>query len=44
MQEAWINNKGKIVMGIDYEDNKRLNHYPSIAGAFFAARLAYQSI
>jgi len=40
MQEAWINNKGKIVMGIDYEDYKRINHYPSIAGAFFAARLA----
>jgi hypothetical protein len=41
MQEAWINNNnGNIVMGIDYEDNKRLNHHPTLAGAFFAARLA----
>jgi hypothetical protein len=40
MQEAWINYNGNTVMGIDYEDNKRLNHHPSIAGAFFAARLA----
>ena len=40
MQEAWININGNTVMGIDYEDNKKLNHNPSLAGAFFAARLA----
>ena len=40
MQEAWINNNENTTMGIDYEDNKRPNHYPSLAGAFFAARLA----
>jgi DNA repair protein NreA len=40
MQEAWINNNGNTVMGIDYEDKKKINHCPSLAGAFFAARLA----
>jgi hypothetical protein len=40
MQEVWINNSGNTVMGIDYEDKKRPNHNPSLAGAFFAARLA----
>jgi hypothetical protein len=40
MQEAWIDNKGNIVIGIDIESKEGLNHYPSLDGAFFSARLA----
>jgi DNA repair protein NreA len=40
MQEGWIDNNGNIGMGIDYEDEVKLNHRPSIAGAFFAARVS----
>ncbi len=40
MQEGWIDNNGNIGMGIDYEDEAKLNHHPSIAGAFFAARVS----
>ncbi len=40
MQEGWIDNKGMVGMERDYEDAARLDHYPTIAGAFFAARLA----
>jgi DNA repair protein NreA len=40
MQEGWIDSKGMVGMGRDYEDAVRLDHYPTIAGAFFAARLA----
>jgi DNA repair protein NreA len=39
MQEAWFDNNGNIGTGIDFEDAKGLDHYPSIAGAYFAARL-----
>ena len=27
-------------IGSDYESGKKIDHYPSIAGAYFAARLA----
>jgi DNA repair protein NreA len=40
MQEGWIDNNGNIAMGIDYENEVKLNHHPSIAGAFFAARVS----
>ena len=40
MQEGWIDNNGNIAMGIDYENEAKLNHHPSIAGAFFAARVS----
>ncbi|MBV9179507.1 MAG: hypothetical protein JO297_20960 [Nitrososphaeraceae archaeon] len=39
MQEAWFDNKGNLGLGIDFEDANGLDHYPSIAGAYFAARL-----
>jgi DNA repair protein NreA len=39
MQEAWFDNKGNLGIGIDFEDANGLDHYPSIAGAYFAARL-----
>ena len=41
MQEAWIDGNGNLGMGKDFEDAVGgLNHHPSIAGAFFAARLS----
>ena len=40
MQEGWIDMNGNIGMGKDYEEAEKLNHNPSIAGAFFAARLS----
>ena len=40
MVEAWFDTKGTIVFGSDYEDARGLTHYPTIAGAYFAARLA----
>ena len=40
MQEGWIDNNGNIAMGIDYENESKLNHHPSIAGSFFAARVS----
>lgn len=40
MQEAWIDNKRNIVMERDSEDESKINHYPSLGGAFFSARLA----
>jgi hypothetical protein len=40
MQEGWIDNNGNISMGIDYENESKLNHHPSIAGSFFAARVS----
>ena len=40
MIESWFTSSGRIATGSDYEDSKGLDHYPSIAGAFFAARLA----
>ncbi len=40
MQEAWYDeNSGNMQIGVDYENANGLNHYPSIAGAYFAARL-----
>jgi hypothetical protein len=40
MIEAWYDNENKkFVLESDYEDANGLNHYPKIAGAYFAARL-----
>ena len=40
MIEAWFTGNGQIATGADYEDARGLDHYPTIAGAYFAARLA----
>jgi DNA repair protein NreA len=40
MIESWFSSNGQIATGIDYEDARGLDHYPTIAGAYFAARLA----
>jgi hypothetical protein len=40
MIESWFTSGGQIVTGSDYEDARGLDHYPTIAGAYFAARLA----
>jgi len=40
MIESWIDTNGRIHIVSDYESGKRIDHYPSIAGAYFAARLA----
>jgi hypothetical protein len=40
MIESWFTNNGQIATGTDYEDARGLDHYPTIAGAYFAARLA----
>ena len=41
MQEAWVDGNGNLGMGTDFEDSVGgLNHHPSIAGAYFAARLS----
>ena len=40
MQEGWFDSNGNLGVGVDFEDAKGLDHYPSIAGAYFAARLA----
>lgn len=39
MEEAWYDNNGNLGVGIDFENANGLDHYPSIAGAYFAARL-----
>ena len=39
MHEAWSDSNGNLGMAIDFEDAKGLDHYPSIAGAYFAAKL-----
>jgi hypothetical protein len=39
MKEIWFDNNGNLGMGLDFEDARGLDHYPSIAGAYFAARL-----
>lgn len=39
MEEAWHTEKGELGFGADAEDANGLDHYPSIAGAYFAARL-----
>lgn len=40
MIESWIDTNGRVHVGSDYESGKNIDHYPSIAGAYFAARLA----
>jgi hypothetical protein len=40
MIESWFTSSGQIATGADYEDARGLDHYPTIAGAYFAARLA----
>lgn len=40
MIESWYAGDGRMATGADYEDARGLGHYPSIAGAYFAARLA----
>ena len=40
MIESWFTNSGQIATGVDYEDTRGLDHYPTIAGAYFAARLS----
>ena len=40
MIESWIDTNGRVHIGSDYESGKSIDHYPSIAGAYFAARLA----
>ncbi len=40
MIESWFTSSGQIATGSDYEDAGGLDHYPTIAGAYFAARLA----
>jgi hypothetical protein len=40
MTETWHAANGQVGMGADYEDSRGLDHYPTIAGAYFAARLA----
>jgi hypothetical protein len=39
MEEAWHTEKGEVGFGADAEDANGLDHYPGIAGAYFAARL-----
>lgn len=39
MEEAWFTESGKIGFGADAEDANGIDHYPSIAGAYFAAKL-----
>lgn len=40
MIESWFTGSGQMATGSDYEDARGLDHYPTIAGAYFAARLA----
>ncbi len=40
MIESWFTNQGRAAIGTDNEDARGLNHNPTIAGAYFAARLA----
>jgi hypothetical protein len=40
MIEAWHTGLGRVSIGSDFESHLGLNHYPSIAGAYFAGRLA----
>lgn len=39
MKEVWFDKNGNLGTGVDFEDARGLDHYPSIAGAYFAARL-----
>jgi DNA repair protein NreA len=40
MIESWFTSQGQVATGADSEDERGLNHNPTIAGAYFAARLA----
>jgi hypothetical protein len=40
MIESWFTSGGQVATGADNEDERVLNHNPTIAGAYFAARLA----
>jgi hypothetical protein len=40
MHEAWFDSNGNLGMAAEFEDARGLDHYPSIAGAYFAARLS----
>jgi DNA repair protein NreA len=40
MIESWFTGQGRVAIGTDNEDARGLNHNPTIAGAYFAARLA----
>jgi hypothetical protein len=40
MIESWFTSRGQATIGADNEDERGLNHNPTIAGAYFAARLA----
>jgi DNA repair protein NreA len=40
MIESWFTSRGQMATGNDNEDARALNHNPTIAGAYFAARLA----
>jgi hypothetical protein len=39
MQEAWFDTNGNLAMGSDFENANGIDHYPTIAGAYFAAKL-----
>ncbi|HEY7367900.1 MAG TPA: hypothetical protein VH562_05505 [Nitrosopumilaceae archaeon] len=39
MEEAWYDDQGQIGFGTDFEDGRGIDHYPTIAGAYFAAKL-----
>lgn len=40
MEEAWYDQHGNVGFGVDFEDARGIDHYPTIAGAYFAAKLA----
>jgi hypothetical protein len=40
MIESWFTSRGQVATGADNEDERGLNHNPTIAGAYFATRLA----
>jgi DNA repair protein NreA len=40
MIESWLTSRGQVATGADNEDERGLNHNPTIAGSYFAARLA----
>lgn len=39
MEEAWHTESGQVGFGADAENANGIDHYPSIAGAYFAAKL-----
>ena len=39
MEEAWYTEKGDVGFGADAENANGIDHYPSIAGAYFAAKI-----